>query len=206
MKGKNMRKYLLLKDKIKKSLNELNQEDLIQFGIYSVERTIEQYKYFDEEYDISLMDKTIPKGTGYKIITDLFDFAKKDVFLYNAENVSEKIEKCKKLIPDPEVYDLDWICRFAELITRSIMNIMESHINNNKSCYFTDCCLEIINQIRGAEYYEQEERTNAFSVDNEYLEEYFINELETEEKIIEMIRNNEDKENVNIFINNNKIA
>jgi len=127
-----MRKYLLLKDKIKKSLNELNKEDLIQFGIYSVERTIEQYKYFDEEYDISLM------------------------------------------------------------------NIMELHINNNKSYYFTDCCLEIANQIRGAEYYEQEERTNAFSVDEEYLEEYFINELETEEKIIEMIRDNEDKENVNI--------
>jgi hypothetical protein len=36
-------------------------------------------------------------------------------------------------------------------------------------------------------------------VDNEYLEEYFMNELETEEKIIKMIRNKENKENVNIL-------
>jgi hypothetical protein len=199
-------KYLLLKDKIKNSLNELNKEDIIQFGIYSVERTIEQYKYFDKEYDISLMDKTISKGTGYKIITDLFNFIKNDMFLCNVENILEKIKKCKKIIPNPEIYNLDWICRFAELITRSIMNIMELHINNNKSYYFTDCCLEIVNQIRGAEYYKQEEHKNAFSVDNEYLEEYFINELETEEKIIKMIRNKENKENVNIYINNNKIV
>jgi hypothetical protein len=55
----NLRKYLLLEDEIKKSLNELNKEDLIQFGIYSVERTIEQYKYFDKEYDIINNNKIV---------------------------------------------------------------------------------------------------------------------------------------------------
>jgi hypothetical protein len=201
-----MRKYLILEDEMKKSLNKLSKDDLLQFGIYS----IEQYKHFDKKYDISLMDETVPQGSGYKIITGLFNFVKKDMFLCNAENIAVKIEQCKNLIPDPEIYDTDWICYFAELVIKSIMNIMELHIsdnvNNNKSYYFTRCCLEIVNELRGSEYYEQEEHKDAFSIDIEYLEEYFINELEIEEKIIGMIKNKENIENVNIFIDDNKIV
>jgi uncharacterized protein YjaG (DUF416 family) len=199
------RKYL--EKSIKQSLQELKKYELIQFGICLVERIIELYQCFDSKYDISLMDNTILNGNGYNKLKELFDFIKANLSKEDSKIVIENIEKYKLLIPNPEIYETNAICYIAEMIASSTINIIEYYLNNNvnKVINIVDDCLEIVNQIKGEEYYQREENKGKYNVPNEYLDPYFIKELEIERIIIENIKSKKYNKIINGYLINNKI-
>ena len=195
-----------LENKIIDLLNELNKKEKTEFGISCVERTIDLFKYFDEDNDIGYADKSIQKGDGFKLLKTKFDIIKNELYLFEEEKVDLIKRQISDLNPEPDLDNISAEVYITIMIIQSILYILKFHTNNDVKCIFniTKKNKEIINQIKSDEYLRII-NPDATDVTCEFLEPFFISEIEIEEKIIRMIKNKEDKNLLNKFVSNNKI-
>ena len=92
-----------LKSKIIDLVNELNKEEKTEFGISCVERTIDLFKYFDEDDSISYANKSIQKGDGFELLKTMFDNIKNELHLFEEEKVNLIKRQISDLNPEPDL-------------------------------------------------------------------------------------------------------
>jgi len=194
-------------EKIKQLLSGLKKEQQILFAVVCAKRFVGLYKMFDNEYDISKQDKSFSRGKGIDALIMILDFIDNKMESASENQIEDLISKNLNLVPDPELFDFDAKVYIAQLIAQSILNILRFGITNNidKILFCTKTTLELINQIKGEEYYLNIAPTDAFNVPSEYLAPFFIKEIQLEEELIRMINDNSNEEKIKNFIDNNII-
>lgn len=184
---------------IKKLLEILSKEQLISFGLSCVDRTIHLYQEMEESLG------KLPKSKNYDAIISILDFVKKDIQFADKRKINAQIRKCENILEYLDDSDEAW---FPILyIGESIISIMNYYLDDNIEEILTcsENNLELINQLKSDEY------TNTINSDasdkeiEDYLEKFYAKEFQIEAQIIDMIKRNVSKDELDKFISNNKI-
>lgn len=183
-----------LEKNLKEDINSLNNEQLTLFIISCIDRTINLYKKVDLTEDISLANENIQKGKAYTAIIELLNKIKKG---NNSEvDIKSLLIQCEPLILDvEEIFENTTENEVASLVAQNIDYLLRYKLNNDKKYVFycSSNNLEILNQLKSKEYYEDNLPDISESDFENYLEEIFDEELKNQIKTVEYIKSDSTK-------------
>lgn len=192
---------MAIEDNLKNIINDLSKENKIRFGSACVHRFKSLYKYFDNDYDISLSTPILSKGDGYSYLVDILYFIDEKLVVASKDEINLHIQKNDPLIVDLDLYGSSVDTYVANLVAQSVNFILEfgKTENNMKIYYCIDVFLEILNQIKSEDFYKKNPTATDFEL-VKYLDIIFANEIRIEESLVDYISRNDYKTVKNIVM------
>jgi hypothetical protein len=191
---------------INELLKELTFEQNIVFGFSCINRLRDLPQVFinSDNEGIDYLNEIIPKESIETVLNDMANNISQQLLNDNTVEIDENIELLEKLLIDDEIYNSTEKNIFFYYVIIIIHLFEYIKVKDCKSIYrCSNAMLEILNQTKHDEYCKINKNGNDKEME-EYVDMEIDNEIKKQIEIIKLLNEN-DKNNLNKFIENNKI-
>ncbi|MDR6457531.1 hypothetical protein J2786_000624 [Chryseobacterium vietnamense] len=172
-----------------KSLN-LSKENKIKFNLSSLIRIKDLYQLFEEEIKDDDYDYAQRFKNGSTLLTEFSDYVFNHVFMGNELNYSdiERFNNLDQLAPEDDEYSSYQaaIAVNIVMIATNIIKIVKGEESKIKSTI--DYTLDVINNLKSEEFFTDNPDGDD-EESEEYLEQFYDNEIAAEDRLIDSIDN-----------------
>ncbi|WP_137904311.1 hypothetical protein [Chryseobacterium sp. 2VB] len=172
-----------------KSLN-LSKENKIKFNLSSLIRIKDLYQLFEEEIKDDDYDYAQRFKNGSTQLTEFSDYVFSHMFMGNELNYSdiERFNNLDQLAPEDDEYSSYQaaIAVNIVMIATNIIKIVKGEESKIKSTI--DYTLDVINNLKSEEFFNNNPDGDD-EESEEYLEQFYDNEIAAEDRLIDSIDN-----------------
>ncbi|PWW26788.1 hypothetical protein [Chryseobacterium sp. AG844] len=172
-----------------KSLN-LSKENKIKFNLSSLIRIKDLYQLFEEEIKDDDYDYAQRFKNGSTQLTEFSDYVFSHIFMGNELNYSdiERFNNLDQLAPEDDEYSSYQaaIAVNIVMIATNIIKIVKGEESKIKSTI--DYTLDVINNLKSEEFFNNNPDGDD-EESEEYLEQFYDNEIAAEDRLIDSIDN-----------------